>query len=149
MYTLKCGRKVKSMAGTTQYKNNWQKTKLDRISLTVPKGKKEQIRGHASAHGESLNGFISRAISEAMERDHIFERDREEIRSLAKKYEVDADIDIDAPEFKKIVEALAVLEPHISGIKNSYFHQLDLRLHVSDVIVETRKDDGTYERTVY
>ena len=47
------------MAGVTQYKNDWQKANLDRISLTVPKGRKEQIQGHASAHGESVNGFIN------------------------------------------------------------------------------------------
>lgn len=89
------------MAGTTQYKNDWQKTKLDRISLTVPKGKKEQIQGHASAHGESLNGFISRAIYETMNRDQIFEWGIEKIISIAKAQGVDTDIDIDAPEFKK------------------------------------------------
>ena len=50
------------MAGTTQYKNNWQKENLDRISLTVPKGRKVQIQSHALAHGESINGFIVRAI---------------------------------------------------------------------------------------
>lgn len=36
----------------------------------MPKGKKEQIQTHAQACGESLNGFINRAISEAMERDN-------------------------------------------------------------------------------
>ena len=41
----------------------------DRINLTVPKGKKEIIQAHAEARGESVNGFINRAISEAMERD--------------------------------------------------------------------------------
>lgn len=41
----------------------------DRINLTVPKGKKDAIQAHAEAHSESVNGFINRAISEAMERD--------------------------------------------------------------------------------
>lgn len=41
----------------------------DRINLTVPKGKKDTIQAHAEAQGESVNGFINRAISEAMERD--------------------------------------------------------------------------------
>lgn len=110
------------MAGTTQYKNDWQKANLDRISLTVPKGRKEQIQGHASTLGESVNGFISRAICEAMERDQTFEQSRKEIIALAKKSRVD--IDIDDPEFKKIVEALAVLEPHIPDIKHIYFLNL-------------------------
>lgn len=42
---------------------------MDRINLTVPKGKKDTIKAHAEAQGESVNGFINRAIDEAMERD--------------------------------------------------------------------------------
>ena len=41
----------------------------DRISLIVPKGKKDIIKAHAEAHSESVNGFINRAIDEAIERD--------------------------------------------------------------------------------
>ena len=43
----------------------------DRINLTVPKGRKDIIQAYASSHGESVNGFIGRAISEAMERDGV------------------------------------------------------------------------------
>lgn len=41
----------------------------DKILLRLPKGKKEVIQAHAGAQGESVNGFIGRAIDEAMERD--------------------------------------------------------------------------------
>ena len=41
----------------------------DRISLIVAKGKKETIKAHAEREGESLNGFINRAIDETMLRD--------------------------------------------------------------------------------
>ena len=41
----------------------------DRISLTVPQGKKEQIKEHAENRGESVNGFINRAIDETIERE--------------------------------------------------------------------------------
>lgn len=41
----------------------------DRINLTVPKGRKEIIQAHAEALGTSVNGFINRAIDEAMDRD--------------------------------------------------------------------------------
>ena len=41
----------------------------DRISLIVPKGKKDIVKTHAEAHSESVNGFINRAIDEAIERD--------------------------------------------------------------------------------
>lgn len=51
------------------YKNSWIADKLDRINLTVPKGKKAVIQAHAEAHGESATAFINRAIDETMERD--------------------------------------------------------------------------------
>lgn len=41
----------------------------DRINLTVAKGKKEFLKAHAAARGESVNGFINRAIQEAMDRE--------------------------------------------------------------------------------
>lgn len=50
--------------------HKYVKNNYDRIELTVkPKGKKEKIKSYASKNGESLNGFINRAIDEAMERD--------------------------------------------------------------------------------
>ena len=39
------------------------------LNLTVPKGQKERLQAHAEAHGESVNGFINRAISETLERE--------------------------------------------------------------------------------
>ena len=49
--------------------NKWIEKTYDRINLTVPKGQKDVIRAHAEARGESVNGFIGRAIDETMERD--------------------------------------------------------------------------------
>ena len=43
---------------------------LDEIKVRVKKGRKEQIKAHAEMMGESVNGFINRAIDEAMERDN-------------------------------------------------------------------------------
>lgn len=57
------------MVGKSAHRNEWIAEKLDRINLTVPKGRKEIIKAHAAAHGESVNGFINRAINEAMERE--------------------------------------------------------------------------------
>ena len=42
----------------------------DRINITVPKGKREVVKAHAEARGESSNAFINRAIDEAIERDN-------------------------------------------------------------------------------
>ncbi len=41
----------------------------DKILVTVKKGHREELKAHAAARGESLNGFILRAIAEALERD--------------------------------------------------------------------------------
>ena len=48
----------------------------DRISLTVPHGKKEQLRLHAESQGESLNAFMNRAADETMLRDKEKQADR-------------------------------------------------------------------------
>ena len=49
--------------------NKYMAANYDRVNLTLPKGQKEVVQAHAAALGESVNGFIGRAISEAMERD--------------------------------------------------------------------------------
>ncbi|MBO7342096.1 MAG: HNH endonuclease [Clostridia bacterium] len=43
--------------------------KRGEIVLTVPKGQKEAIKAHADARGESVNGFIQRAIQTTMAND--------------------------------------------------------------------------------
>lgn len=43
--------------------------KLDNIQVRVPNGEKDTITEHAKGRGESLNGFVVRAIRETMERD--------------------------------------------------------------------------------
>lgn len=57
------------MAGKTEYKNQWQKENVDRVNLTMPKGKKGLIKEYAAAVGESVNAYINKAIDERMERD--------------------------------------------------------------------------------
>lgn len=47
---------------------------LDEIKVRVPKGAKKTIKSHAESRGESVNGFINRAINETIERD---KQDRE------------------------------------------------------------------------
>lgn len=54
---------------STASHNKYIAKAYDRINLTVPKGQKEKIKAHADMGGESVNGFIQRAIREAMERD--------------------------------------------------------------------------------
>ena len=53
----------------TKANNKWNAKAYDRINLTLPKGRKAEIQAHAETKGESVNGFINRAIDEAMKRD--------------------------------------------------------------------------------
>ena len=41
----------------------------DRIELKVKKCRKDLIKAHAESKGESINGFVNRAINETMERE--------------------------------------------------------------------------------
>lgn len=59
----------KNKADATAYQNKYIAKAYDRVNLTMPKGKKEKVQTHAESHGESVNGFINRAIDETMERD--------------------------------------------------------------------------------
>ena len=49
----------------------------DQFLVRVKKGRKDEIQAHADAHGESVNGFVVRAISEAMERDSALQAAQE------------------------------------------------------------------------
>lgn len=50
---------------------NWDSKNLDRISIALPKGSKDAIKAHADSQGESVNGFIKRAIMEVTEMDNM------------------------------------------------------------------------------
>jgi len=43
---------------------------VEDIRIRVPKGQKSVIKAHADAMNESMNAFILRAITEAMQRDN-------------------------------------------------------------------------------
>lgn len=49
--------------------NKYMRENYDRVNVTMPKGRKDAVRAHAEARGESVNGFINRAIDETMERE--------------------------------------------------------------------------------
>lgn len=49
--------------------NKYVRDNYDRVNVNMPKGKKDEIKAHAEARGESVNAFINRAIDETMSRD--------------------------------------------------------------------------------
>ena len=44
--------------------------KQDSVLIRIPKGRKAELQAHAAQRGESLNGFIGRAIDEQVKRDN-------------------------------------------------------------------------------
>ena len=52
-----------------EWQNNYIAKTYDRVNLTLPKGKKADLQAYAAEKGESLNGFVNRAIEETIERD--------------------------------------------------------------------------------
>ena len=60
--------KAQQRAVQKYVKNNY-----DRVVLTLPKGKRNLIKEHARKCNESMNGFISRAIDETIDRDNLDE----------------------------------------------------------------------------
>lgn len=60
------------MALTTARKKanaKYEAKAYDKTLIRLPKGRLDEIRAHIEPAGESLNGFIGRAIMETMERD--------------------------------------------------------------------------------
>lgn len=49
--------------------NRYNAKTYDRINIAVPKGQKDIIKAHAESKGESINGFVNRAIDETIQRD--------------------------------------------------------------------------------
>lgn len=62
--------KTKSSKAQQKATNKYISKNYDRINLTLMKGEKEQIQAHATAHDESVNAFINRAIKNTMEQDN-------------------------------------------------------------------------------
>lgn len=49
--------------------HKYVKANYDRLELTVPRGRKAEIKEHAESMGESVNAFINRAINNQIVRD--------------------------------------------------------------------------------
>lgn len=48
----------------------------DKTLIRLPKGNLDIIKSHAESRGESLNGFINRAITETVERDNAQQEEK-------------------------------------------------------------------------
>ena len=46
------------------------KNNCDRVVVTFPKGRRDEIKSAAATAGESLNSYIKKAVDQRMERDN-------------------------------------------------------------------------------
>lgn len=60
------------MGGKNSYASikRYEDKAYDKVLLRMPKGRKAEIQSHAETQGQSVNGFINRAIDHEMERDN-------------------------------------------------------------------------------
>lgn len=62
-------KKSSNYAYNKKYADDYEK-KMEHLKVRVPEGEKDKIKEHANKYdGGSMNAFITRAISEQMERD--------------------------------------------------------------------------------
>jgi len=67
---LKVGEAVAYSEAQKRANRKYNEKAYDRIELKVTKGKKADLQTYAKKKGESLNGFVNRAIDETIERDN-------------------------------------------------------------------------------
>lgn len=107
----------------TRAKNKYNAKAYDRIALQVKKGRRDILKAHAESQGESLNGFINRAIDETIERD----------RSKDKT----------TPE-KIPVWSVAAVEPHADYTLTVTFRSGEKRLYDMRPLIEDEKWSKVY-----
>ena len=49
--------------------NKYVKNNYDKILFTIPKGKREVLKGFAEAQGESVNSYIKEAVKQRIKAD--------------------------------------------------------------------------------
>lgn len=89
-----------------QARYNYAKKSLKRIPLDVQKEKYEEIKAAAEAVGESINGYIKKAIDERMEKDGALLRSPASAVALLsdRRPEASTEEPAEAPEAKRLEE---------------------------------------------
>ena len=58
-----------SKSEAIEARRKWNEENLDRLSISVPKGKKPEIQQAAAAAGLSVNAWIGQAIDEKLQKE--------------------------------------------------------------------------------
>ena len=60
---------IMSISEARRRANDKWREKFELIQFRVPKGKKQVLQEHAAERGESLNGFLNRAVDQILSSD--------------------------------------------------------------------------------
>lgn len=60
-------------------RDKWDKENMTTLSCKVKKEQAEKVKAHALSRGETVNGFVNRAITETMQRDSSTAADFEKL----------------------------------------------------------------------
>ena len=73
---LKGGSKLPISESRKRANDKYLNEKVEEFKVRVPKGKKLMLQTHSEHQGESLNGFVNRAIDETVQRDNAKDGDK-------------------------------------------------------------------------
>ena len=89
---------------------------IKRVPLDVQNDKYKAIKAAADAAGESVNGYIKRAIDERMERDAAIARDKAVAQDMATEYGITVE-EVEAAEAFAL--ALDTIDERIPGAREA------------------------------
>ena len=69
----------------TRAKNKYNAKAYDSLRIVVKKGRKELIKAFAESQGESINGFVNKAIDEKIERDSDENTDNKYVEDITEE----------------------------------------------------------------
>lgn len=117
--------------------NRYIQKNYDRIYVFLSKGRKNEIKAHAEAQGESLNAFIFRAINETMEREKQDTNKKQSKKQNKNKTDLVTQTNtstIETPETEQ--NNASVIPQDLQGVLQENEEGVDLERLLSDVMYQ-------------
>ena len=117
--------------------NRYIQKNYDRIYVFLSKGRKNEIKAHAEAQGESLNAFIFRAINETMEREKQDTNKKQSKKQNKNKTDLVTQTNtstIETPETEQ--NNASVIPQDLQGVLQENEERVDLERLLSDVMYQ-------------
>ena len=117
--------------------NRYIQKNYDRIYVFLSKGRKNEIKAHAEAQGESLNAFIFRAINETMEREKQDTNEKQSKKQNKNKTDVLTLTNTSTIETSETEQNNASVIPQdLQGLLQEDEERVDLERLLSDVMYQ-------------